>query len=207
MGHIQQLAFALGPVEARTAAPQRPRSPGRPARSAAAVQPLLLPESSVASPAPEGSTPDAPASDPVAAPLPTALSTPPVPAAPVLAAPAPAPTPAPALVTAAPVFSPPSAVESLLSDSGAPGPARTILYVVIGFARGRERRRSGWHRLAEQGFSSRRPAEEHAARLLARGRADGVILARQDLGPDADAAEEPVILARHGELPAELLEG
>jgi hypothetical protein len=97
-------------------------------------------------------------------------------------------------------------VESLLSDGGAPGPARATLYVVIGFARGRERRRSGWHRLAEQGFATRRPAEEHAARLLARGRADGVILARQDLGPDSDAAEEPVILARHGELPAELLD-
>ncbi|WP_395677166.1 hypothetical protein [Inquilinus sp.] len=98
------------------------------------------------------------------------------------------------------------AVESLLSDGGTAGPAKATLYVVIGFARGRERRRSGWHRLAEQGFASRRPAEEHAARLLARGRADGVILARQELGPDADAAEEPVILARHGELPAELLE-
>lgn len=205
MGHIQQLAFALGPVEARTAAPQRPRSPGRPARSAAAVQPLLLPESPVTFPTLEGSIPDAPASDPVAASLPAALPTPPAPAAPILAAPA--PTPAPAPVTAAPAFRPPSAVESLLSDSGAPGPARTILYVVVGFARGRERRRSGWQRLAEQGFASRRPAEEHAARLLARGRADGVILARQDLGPDADATEEPVILARHGELPAELLEG
>lgn len=203
MGHIQQLAFALGPVEARTATPQRPRLPGRPARSAAVAQPLLLPESPVAALMPDGptpgiSTPDGPASDPVAVAR--------LPAPPLLAAPAPAaPTPAPAPDTAAP--RPLPAAESLLSDGGAAGPARATLYVVIGFARGRERRRSGWHRLAEQGFATRRPAEEHAARLLARGRADGVILARQDLGPDADAAEEPVILARHGELPAELLEG
>ncbi|WP_342241139.1 hypothetical protein [Inquilinus sp. OTU3971] len=80
---------------------------------------------------------------------------------------------------------------------------KAALYVVIGFARGRERRRGGWHRLAERGFAARRPAEEHAARLLARGRADGVVLARQDLAADMDA-DEPVILARLGELPAEL---
>ncbi|MGO1079618.1 hypothetical protein [Inquilinus sp. CA228] len=80
---------------------------------------------------------------------------------------------------------------------------KPALYVVIGFARGRERRRGGWHRLAEQGFASRRQAEEHAARLLARGRADGVVLTRQELGADMDA-DEPVILARLGELPAEL---
>ncbi|MGL4966749.1 MAG: hypothetical protein ACRC67_36345 [Inquilinus sp.] len=81
---------------------------------------------------------------------------------------------------------------------------KAALYVVIGFARGRERRRGGWHRLAEQGFATRRLAEEHAARLLARGRTDGVILARQEIRPDP---EEPVILARLGELPAELAEG
>lgn len=198
MGHIQQLAFALGPIEARTATPQRPRSPGRPARPAAVAQPLLLPESPVAALMPDGPTPDASAPD-----IPTADG----PASdPVVAPPLPAPAPmlAPAPVTEAPVPRPLPA--SLLSDGGAPGPARATLYVVVGFARGRERRRNGWHRLAEQGFATRRPAEEHAARLLARGRADGVILARQDLGPDADAAEEPVILARHGELPAELLE-
>lgn len=194
MGHIQQLAFTLGPIEARTATPQRPRSPGRSARPAAVAQPLLLPESPVAALMPDGPTPDGPASDPVVAP--------PLPAPLPLAAPAPMPAPAP--VTEAPVPRPLPA--SVLSDGGAPGPARATLYVVVGFARGRERRRNGWHRLAEQGFATRRPAEEHAARLLARGRADGVILARQDLGPDADAAEEPVILARHGELPAELLE-
>jgi hypothetical protein len=83
---------------------------------------------------------------------------------------------------------------------------KAALYVAIGFARGRERRRGGWHRLAEQGFASRRLAEEHAARLLARGRADGVLLTRQDVAADLDAADEPVILARLGELPAELLE-
>ncbi len=101
----------------------------------------------------------------------------------------------------------PATTGSLLSDGDRPAPGRATLYMVVGFARQRERRRGGWRRLGEQGFAQRRPAEEHAARLLARGRADGVILARQDLGPDADAAEEPVILERHGELPAELLEG
>ncbi|OWJ62740.1 hypothetical protein, partial [Inquilinus limosus] len=101
----------------------------------------------------------------------------------------------------------PAAGGPLSDDGGAPRTARASLYVVVGFARQQQRRRDGWRRLGEQGFASRRPAEEHAARLLARGRADGVILARQDLGPDQDAAEEPVILARHGELPAELLEG
>jgi hypothetical protein len=112
-----------------------------------------------------------------------------------------APPPAPAPPAAAPL-----AVAAPLSDD-MPSPVKAALYVVIGFARGRERRRGGWHRLAEQGFATRRLAEEHAARLLARGRTDGVILARQEFRPDPDAAEEPVILARLGELPAELAEG
>jgi len=117
--------------------------------------------------------------------------------------PPPAPLPAPAPPAAVPSF---PTVAAPLSDD-MPSPVKAALYVVIGFARGRERRRGGWHRLAEQGFASRRLAEEHAARLLARGRTDGVILARQELRPDPDAAEEPVILARLGELPAELAEG
>ena len=180
MGHIQQLAFALGPIEARPAAPARPRLAGRPDRSVAAVAQPLLPE--VAATAPAETTESA-----------------------VVIAPEPPPAPLPA--PAPPAAGPPSpTVAAPLSDD-MPSPVKAALYVVIGFARGRERRRGGWHRLAEQGFASRRLAEEHAARLLARGRTDGVILARQELRPDPDAAEEPVILARLGELPAELAEG
>jgi len=179
MGHIQQLAFALGPIGARPAAPARPRPAGRPDRSVAAVAQPLLPE--VAPPAPPA---PAEATEPAA-----------------VIAPEPPPAPSP------PAAVPPSpAIAAPLSDD-MPSPVKAALYVVIGFARGRERRRGGWHRLAEQGFASRRLAEEHAARLLARGRTDGVILARQELRPDPDAAEEPVILARLGELPAELAEG
>jgi hypothetical protein len=190
MGHIQQLAFALGPIEARTAAPQRPRPPsGRsPRPAAAAAQPLLLPEGSALSPA---TSVDAVEPGPVAP-------------APV-AAPAPAQAPPVAAAAAEPRPAAP-AVPDLLSDTGAT-PIKAALYLVIGFARQRERRRSGWRRVAEQGFASRRLAEEHAARLLARGRADGVVLTRQELGAELDAADEPAILARLGELPAELLEG
>jgi len=177
MGHIQQLAFALGPIEARPATPARPRPAGRPDRSVAAVAQPLLPEVALAE-----------TTEPAAVTAPEPL---------------PAPPPAPAPPAAAP---PSPAVAAPLSDD-MPSPVKAALYVVIGFARGRERRRGGWHRLAEQGFASRRLAEEHAARLLARGRTDGVILARQELRPDPDATEEPVILARFGELPAELAEG
>ncbi len=174
MGHIQQLAFALGPVEDRPVAPPRPRPAGRPGRPAAVAQPLL----------------------PEVAPAATVE-----PAAAI--APRPSPPPSPPPPAAIPPATP---VETSLSDDGAPSPVKAALYVAIGFARGRERRRGGWHRLAEQGFASRRLAEEHAARLLARGRADGVLLTRQDIAADLDAADEPVILARLGELPAELLE-
>jgi hypothetical protein len=210
MGHIQQLAFALGPAETRPAAPVRPRPGARAARRPGdAVQPLLLPDGPAAPPAapPTADEPMTVTGEPVMmapapappSPLPAPLPLPTVPPQPS-AAPAAAP---PAL----PPVPPRAAAGPPLSDGGAALPAKATLYVVIGFARGRERRRSGWRRLAEQGFPSRRPAEEHAARLLARGRADGVILARQELGPDMDAADEPVILARHGELPAELAEG
>lgn len=178
MGHIQQLAFALGPIEARPAAPARPRPAGRPDRSAVA-QPLL-PEVAPATPA--------------------AMNEP---AAVIAPEPPPASPPAPAPPAAAP---PSHAVAAPLSDD-MPSPVKAALYMVIGFARGRERRRGGWHRLAEQGFATRRLAEEHAARLLERGRADGIVLARQELRPDMDATDEPVILARLGELPAELAEG
>lgn len=197
MGHIQQLAFALGPIEARTAAPQRPRPPsGRPPRpAAAAAQPLLLPEGSAPSPATPATPFDAVEPGPVA----------PAPVAAAASAPAPAQTPPVAAAAAEPWPAAPVAPD-LLSDTGA-APIKAALYLVIGFARQRERRRSGWRRVAEQGFASRRLAEEHAARLLARGRADGVVLTRQELGAEMDAADEPAILARLGELPAELLEG
>ncbi len=187
MGHIQQLAFALGPIETKPAAPARPRAAGRPARAAApSAQPLL---------------PDVPAALAAA----TAPAVAAAPAAPARASP-PLPVadgPASGSMPGAPA---PLVVERPLSDDAAPSPVKAALYLVIGFARGRERRR-GWQRLTEQGFASRRLAEEHAARLLARGRADGALLARQELTADMDAAEEPVLLARFGDLPAELLEG
>ncbi|MGK9236274.1 hypothetical protein KXS07_30925 [Inquilinus limosus] len=176
MGHIQQLAFALGPVEIRPAAPPRPRPTLQPAKpTTTATQPLLLPEA-------------------------------PCPAAPAVEAVSAAVAPAPPPPAAAPESRPPPAAdERPLAEDAAP--VQAALYVVTGFARGRERRRSGWRRLPEQGFASRRLAEAHAARLLDRGRADGVILTRQRLGAEIDAMDEPVILARRGELPAELLEG
>ncbi|MGK9170893.1 hypothetical protein KXR53_31645 [Inquilinus limosus] len=178
MGHIQQLAFALGPIEIRPAAPARPRPSPQPAKSTTtAIQPLLLPEAPAPSPA-------APAAEAVPA----------------------AVTPAPPPPAAEPEFRPPSALDAppVAEDAA---PVEAALYVVTGFARGRERRRSGWRRLPEQGFASRRLAEAHAARLLACGRADGVILARQTVGAEMEAMDEPVILERRGELPAELLEG
>lgn len=200
MGHIQQLAFALGPIEAPATTPQRPRpSSGRPQRAAlAAAQPLLLPESPATPPPTDTATP-APAAPPVI--TPPAIT--PVEALPEEAAAveAPATTPMPPAAMAIPG----PTVPDLLSDAGA-APAKAAFYLVIGFARQRERRRDGWRRLPEQGFASRRLAEEHAARLLARGRVDGVVLTRQELGADMDATDEPAILARLGELPAELLE-
>ncbi|MFE0754593.1 hypothetical protein ACFW16_11605 [Inquilinus sp. NPDC058860] len=188
MGHIQQLAFALGPIEARPAAPARPRAAGRSARAAAPPAQPLLPDAPGLAPA----TATAPA---VVAPAAPARASPPLPVA-----------DGPDSGSMPGALAPPT-VERPLSDDAAPSPVKAALYLVIGFARGRERRRGGWQRLTEQGFASRRLAEEHAARLLARGRADGAVLARQDLAADMDAADEPVLLARLGDLPTELLEG
>ncbi len=187
MGHIQQLAFALGPVEAKATTPARPRRTDRAARTAAEpAQPSL----------------------PVAPVLPVAL---PLAIPPVLTAPPPSPAPAPHLPT------PPVAVREApaparhdnipLSDaSPARRPGGTALYVVMGFAPGRGRRQAGWQRLPDQGFASQRLAEDHAARLIERGRATGIVVARQMLSADADAEDEPVILTRRGDLPEDLLD-
>jgi hypothetical protein len=79
--------------------------------------------------------------------------------------------------------------------------AQPALYLVVGLARKSGRQRSGWQRLPDRMFTSRRLAEDHAARLLASGRADGVILLRQT---QATESEEPDVLARFGELPEDL---
>ena len=174
MGHIQQLAFALGPVEAKAATPARPRRTDRAIRTAAEpAQPSL----------------------PVA----------PAPSPPLLTA---AP-PSPARMPPATVPEPPAPAhrdDIPMSDSSlARRPAGTALYVVMGFAPGRGRRQAGWQRLPDQGFASQRLAEDHAARLIERGRATGTVVARQMLSVDADAEDEPVILTRRGDLPEDLL--
>jgi len=181
MGHIQQLAFALGPVEAKAATPARPRRTDRAIRTAAEpAQPSL----------------------PVAPVLPVA----PAPSPPLLTA---AP-PSPARMPPATVPEPPAPAhrdDIPMSDSSpARRPAGTALYVVMGFAPGRGRRQAGWQRLPDQGFASQRLAEDHAARLIERGRASGTVVARQMLSADADAEDEPVILTRRGDLPEDLLD-
>jgi len=175
MGHIQQLAFALGPDEPRPTAPVRSRPGVRPAGIRTAPdRPAPPPDLLALASAPMM---DAPETGPSSA----TIADPPVPA-PSLPAP------------------PPPEIDRAVDGA----PAQPALYVVVGLSRRGDRRRSGWHRLPDRAFASRHLAESHGARLLASGRADGVVLVRQ---AQATEAEEPDILARYGELPDDLAEG
>ena len=176
MGHIEQLAFALGPAEPRPAAAARSRPAGRPAAAAKAEpDPISTPPDLLTSLVPAAAE-DAPATEP----SPAAMADQAV--------------PSPSLPA-----SPPPLIDAMI-DSVVAQPA---LYMVVGLARKGGRRRAGWQRVPDRVFTSRRLAEDHGARLLASGRADGVILLRQ---AQAAESEEPDVLARFGELPEDLAE-
>ena len=178
MGHIQQLAFALGPAAPQPTAPTRSRSIGRPIADRTAPDPSSTPPD-LLTPLASGPARDAPVTEP----------------SPAVIADQPAPAP-PSLWTSPPS----SSLTDATIDSVVAQPA---LYLVVGLARKSGRRRSGWERVPDRVFTNRRLAEDHGARLLASGRADGVILLRQ---AQAAESEEPDVLARLGELPEDLAE-
>jgi hypothetical protein len=129
----------------------------------------------------------------------------PVAAAPVIMAAPPPPRPAsPPLPPQASV--PPAGPIGILLSEDRASTTTPAVYIVIGFAKGRDRRQAGWQRLPDQGFPNRRLAETCAQRLIDRGRAVGAMVARQAVSADADTADDATILMQLGTLPADLLD-
>ena len=180
MGQIQQLAFWLDPADTGSTSRARVTAPRPPARDRA--------------------VPDQPQLPVAAAPaIPPAPPTPPAPSPPRPASPPPTPTPPQAPM-------PPAGPVAVLLSEDRAGTATPAIYIVIGFAKGRDRRQAGWQRLPDQGFPNRRLAEICAQRLIDRGRAVGAMVARQAVSADADAADDATILMQLGTLPADLLD-
>jgi hypothetical protein len=173
MGHIQQLAFALGPAERQPTAPARSRPTGRPSAGRIAPDPSSMAPDLLTSLAP-GPTRDAPATEP---------------------------SPAVFVDQSAPAPSLPASRSPLTDATIDSMAAQPALYLVVGLVRKSGRQRAGWQRIPDRVFTSRRLAENHGARLLASGRADGVVLLRQTQTAES---EGPDILARFGELPEDL---
>ena len=176
MGHLQQLAFALDPVEIdRTARPRRRAPPSKAFPAEPAAPPEPVPPTSLFT-----------AARPAVAPQPTA----PLPVAPV---------------PVAPVALPPPVLADPERDVR-PRPGGMV-YVVVGFSRGRGRRPGPWQPLPEQGFPSRQRAEDHARRLVDRGQATGAIIAQRPAAADVELEDMPPILGRFGTLPDGLGDG
>lgn len=180
MGQIQQLAFWLDPADTGTTSRARVTAPKPPARDRAVPEQPQLPVAA----APAILTAPSPAP-----PLPRPVS----------------PLPPPQARTPPQAPMPPAGPAKAVPSEDRAGTTTPAIYIVIGFAKGRDRRQAGWQRLPDQGFPNRRLAETCAQRLIDRGRAVGAMVARQAVSADADAADDATILMQLGTLPADLL--